>query len=132
MPQMANIAVTKNDGTTAVTYTQVVPSAGDRSPALWRNLTVGTASAHRPTLTCSAQPNGPKTARRVNVSFVWPTIAASATGQVTVVDKSIFEGSWLLPVSVPDADINEFASQLSKLLASTLLVDTVKSAFAPT
>jgi len=132
MAQIANITVKKNDGTTDATYTAVVPSAGDKTPAIWRNQSVGSAAAHRPELRVSSQSNGPKTARRVEATFVYPTTATGSDGKVIVSDRLVFTGSWVLPQGMPDADINEAVSQGVNLLASTLMKDTLKSGYAPT
>jgi len=50
MPTMGNIVVKKADGTTDITYSSVVPSAGDTSPAIWQSQTVGSAPLHYPQL----------------------------------------------------------------------------------
>lgn len=48
MPTLSNITVKKNDGTTDVIYTGVAPSAGDKSPAVLRNNSLGSAAAFHP------------------------------------------------------------------------------------
>lgn len=132
MPQMANITVKKNDGTTDVVYTQKVASAGDKSAAVWRNETVGTAAAHRPELQETSQYNGPRTARRVNLKFTYPTLVTGSDGKTQVVDRFLFEGSALVPLGMPDADINEAVSQCMNLGASVLIKDSLKTGYAPT
>lgn len=132
MPSIANIVVKKNDGTTDVTYTAVVPSSGDKNPAVWRNNSVGTAAAHRPEYRLSSESNGPRTARRVREVFVYPTTTVGTDGKTYVQDKAIKEVTWTLPINMPDADLNEFVSQGANLDASTLVKDSVKSGYAPT
>lgn len=132
MAAIADIIVKKNDAVTNITYTAVVPSAGDKSPAIWRSNSVGTAAAHRPELRVSSQSNGPKTARRVEIAFVYPTTVTGSDGKVTVSDRSVFTGSMVLPQGMPDADINEAAAQLGNLLVSSLMQTTLKSGYAPT
>lgn len=132
MPQAANITIKKNDGTTDVVYTSVVPSAGDKTPAIFRNLTVGTAASHRPELKVVSRDNGPNTARRVESTFVYPVLATGSDGKVNVVDRAVITVSAVVPKSMPDADVNEAVSQGFNLHASTLLKDTVKSGYAPT
>jgi hypothetical protein len=129
---MANVSVLKNDGTTSVLYTAVVPSAGDKSAAVWRNLTVGTAAAHRPEAKMVSLNNGPASARRVRVEFRYPTLVTDTTGKTQVADSLRFEGSWLVPQGMPDTDVNEGVSQLANLLAAALFKDSVKSGYAPT
>lgn len=132
MPQMANITVKKNDGTTDVIYTAVVPSAGDKTPAIWRNNTVGTAISHRPEVRVTSRDNGTNAARRVDVLAVYPTTATGSDGRINVVDKAILNASFLVPKGMLEADVNEAVSQTLNLLASTLIKDTVKSGYAPT
>lgn len=132
MPAIANIVVKKNDGTTDVTYTAIVPSSGDKNAAVWRNQSVGTAAAHRPEYRISSEFNGPRTARRVKETYVYPVTAVGTDGKTNVVDKAIKEVTWTLPVTMPDADINEFVSQGANLDASTLIKDSVKTGYAPT
>lgn len=132
MPQMANITVKKNDGTTDIVYTAMIPSAGDKSAAIWRSNSVGTAPAFRPELTCLSQSNGPRTARRVNLKFSYPSLVTGSDGKVSVADRAIIEVSAVVPQGMADADLNEAVSQGLNLAASTLIKDTVKAGFAPT
>lgn len=132
MPSMANITVKKNDGTTDVMFTAVVPSAGDKSSAVWRSMSVGTAPSHRPELRCSSQSNGANTARRVEGTFVYPQTVTGTDGKITVANKAFLSFSALVPQSMADAEINEFVSQGVNLAASTLVKDTIKSGYAPT
>lgn len=130
MPAMANITVKKNDGTTDVVYTAVQPSAGDKSPAVWQNQTVGTAVAHRPEFRATAQDNGTNTARRLSVAYVYPSLVNGTDGRVSVGDKVTFSGSFTLPKNMPVADTNEAASQLSNLIAAALVKEMLKSGYA--
>jgi len=131
MPNMANITVKKNDGTTDVVYTQQIPSAGDKSPAIWRNLTVGTAAAHRPELKVHTQSNGTASARRVNFNYMYPTLVTGSDGRTSVSDKLLITISALVPMGMPDVDLNEGVSQGLNLASSVLIKDTLKSGFAP-
>lgn len=131
MPNMANITVKKNDGTTDVVYTQQIPSAGDKSPAIWRNLTVGSAASHRPELKVHTQSNGNATARRVNFNFMYPTLVTGSDGRTSVSDRLLITISALVPLGMPDVDLNEGVAQGLNLAASSLIKDTLKSGFAP-
>lgn len=132
MPNMANITVKKNDGTTDVTYTAVVPSAGDKTQAIWKNQTVGTAMGHRPELRVLSRDNGTSTARRVEVEFTYPSLVVGSDGKTNIADRFGFVGSFLVPKGMADADINEAASQAVNLMASTLFKDSLKTGYAPT
>lgn len=132
MPQIADLVVKKNDGATNVTYTAVVPSAGDRSAALWRNQSVGTAPGHRPALTVSSRPNGTGSARRVDVEFSYPSLVVGTDGKTNIADRFVMTGSMVVPNGMADADIAEAVSQNVNLLATTLFKDSVKAGYAPT
>lgn len=132
MPNMAAITVKKNDGTTDVVYTNVAASSGDKTPAVWRNNTVGTAAAHRPEFTVSSQSNGPRTARRLLIKGTYPTLVTGSDGKVSVADRFIFDATVVVPQGMPDADVNEGASQMCNLIASTLVKDQIKSGYAAT
>lgn len=132
MPNAANITIKKNDGTTDVLYTSVVPSAGDKSPAVWRNNTIGTASAHRPEIRVVSRDNGPGSARRIDVSAVYPYTVTGTDGKIVVADKFTFTASGLVPKAMPDVDVNEAVSQTLNLMASQLFKDQFKSGYSAT
>lgn len=132
MPQLANITVKKNDGTTDVVYTGVVPSAGDKSPAVWRSNSVGTAIAFRPELRLSSQSNGNRTLRRLEGSFTYPTTVVDSAGKTSVADRGFINFSIGVPQGMPDADVGEFISQGCNLIAAQLIKDSAKSGYAPT
>lgn len=132
MPNMANVTIKKNDGTTDVIYTAVVPSAGDKTPAIWKNQTLGTASAHRPEMKLMSRENGTGNARRVEGVFTYPTLALGTDGKLNVVDKVIANVSMVVPKGMPDADVNEAVSQCFNLFAAALFKDSFKTGYAPT
>lgn len=133
MPQFANITVKKNDGTTDVTYTGVIPSGGDKTPAVWRSQSAGTAVAFQPTLQLRAQSNGPKTARRVETSFVYQQTAVdSTTGLTQVVNRLPITVSAAVPMEMPQNVIDEAISQCFALHSSTLIKDCFKTGAAAT
>lgn len=133
MPSIANITVKKNDGTTDITYTAVVPSAGDKSPAIWRSQTVGTAASHQPEFRMTSRANGTGSGRRVDMHAQYPTLVTSpADGRVSVADRLVFDVSVLVPLGMLTADVNEAVSQFHNILAQTLVKDSVKTGFAPT
>jgi hypothetical protein len=132
MPQMANITVKKNDGTTDIVYTAMIPSAGDKSAAIWRSNTIGSAAAFRPELQALSAPNGPKTARRVNLKYSYPSLVVGGDGKTSISDRLILDISAVVPQGMADADVNEAVSQGLNLCASQLIKDTVKAGFAPT
>lgn len=133
MPTMANITVKKADGTTDVVYTALQGSSGDGVAAVWRNETVGSAAGHKPVVSMASRWNGPRTARRVDASFVYPQIATDTnTGLTSVVNKVPVTISAVVPAAVPDATVAEAIAQAINLFDSTLFVDSFKAGYAPT
>jgi hypothetical protein len=131
MPQMADMTVKKNDGTTDVTYTAVQPAAGDKSPAIWRNESVGTAASHRPTFTCQSRYNGNNTARKIDANLTYPTTYVGADGRTYVGDKGLLHMDGTLPVNMDVTSINELVAQAANLLKHALMQSAFKSGFAP-
>lgn len=131
MPSAANITVKKNDGVTDIIYTSVVPSSGDKNPAIWRSESVGTALSHRPTFSLSSRNNGTGTARRLEGSVVYPTTVTGSDGKITVADKAIINIGGLIPNGMPTADVNEAVSQAMNLFVATLTKDSFKAGYAP-
>lgn len=132
MPAQTNLTVKKNDGTTDVTYSMVAPAGGDKSPAIWRNESIGTAASHRPTLQVSSRNNGTGTARRVEGRYVYPSTVTGSDGKVAVADRLIIEISAVVPSGMPTADVNEAVSQGLNLYASAQMKDSCKTGYAPT
>lgn len=133
MPQLDNLTVKKNDGTTDIVYTGVVPSSGEKSPAIWRSLTVGSASAHQPEVRMVSRANGTHTGRRFDVHMQYPTLVTSPSdGRVSVADRLVFDVSVLVPLNMATTDVNEAVSQLCNILATPLVKSCFKTGFAPT
>lgn len=132
MPQLADISVKANDGTTNVVYTGVLASSGDKTPALWRNNAIAAANIFRPTYTVQSHSNGPKTARRVEGVYQYPTTTVGSDGKVNLSNRGIISFSALVPQGMLDSEVNEFVSQGLNLFNATLTKDQVKSGFAAT
>jgi hypothetical protein len=128
---MANITVKKNDGTTDQVWTSVQASGGDKSPAIWRNLSVGTAASFNPEAKMMSRPNGDGTIRRVEGMIDWKQSAVGTDGITRKVNVGLFSFNAVVPQGMPAADVNEFVSQATNLVASVLFKDSLKSGFAP-
>lgn len=131
MPALANITVKKADGTTDVTYTAVAGAAGDNTPALFRNNTIGTTLAERPTLLIRSLSNGPKTARRINVDYSWPITSQDAGGNKTITGRMTGSASCLVPQNQDVAAIAEQAHQFANLIGSAIVKACFNEGFAP-
>lgn len=132
MPQMADVIVKKADETTNTTYSQVVPSAGDKSPAVWKNNSVGSAPAHKPTVRCTSRTNGTNTARRVDLTLLYPQLATDSSGTVSVVNTLKVDVVAYVPQGMPQTDIDEGVAQACNFIASTLIKSVLKSGYSPT
>jgi hypothetical protein len=130
---MADIVVKKSDTTTDVTYTGVVPSAGDTSPARWLSNSVGSAPGHKPSFSLSSRYNGPKTARRMDGHYEYPSLTTSAdTGKTVVTDKFVADSSFVIPLGMAQADIDEACAQAVNLYASALVKACLKAGYSAT
>lgn len=131
MPTLANITVKKADGSTDVVYTAVAGAAGDKTPAVFRNDTVGTTIAERPTLLIASRDNGPRTGRRVEVNFAWPTSVEDSAGNKTITGRMTGSASVLIPQNQEVENISEQAYQFGNLLASAIMKASFAEGYAP-
>lgn len=131
MPTLGNITIKKADGTTDVTYVAVSGAAGDGTPAIFRNPTVGATRAEFPSLLVKASDNGPRTARRVRVDFSWPIPATDAGGNTVIAGRMSGECSVLIPQNQTPAVIQEQAFQFGNLLGSVLMKQCFAEGAAP-
>lgn len=130
MPSLSNITVKKADGTTDVVWSGIVPSSGDKTPAVWKSLTVGATPGVRPEFRVISESNAAGTTRRVKSSMNWPSSVVDANGRPVVLDKC--SGSTLFTVAqnMTDAEISEFVNQYANLLASALYKEMCKTGYA--
>jgi len=132
MPNLGNITIKKADGTTDVLFTGVSPSAGDKSPAIFRSNSVGSSVLARPELRVTAQNNGTNTARRIKIDFTYPQVADNiVAGTRQVVGRANFSLTGIVPVAMDDEIVTEACTQVINLLASSLMRDVVLSGYAP-
>jgi hypothetical protein len=133
MPALADITVKMADGTTNITYTGIVPSAGDKTPAVWRSNSVGGSIGQRPELRVQSASNGDNSARRITINYSYPSLFTdSNTGRVSVDKRLNWSLSASIPVEMTDADLAEAVEQGNNLLAATLVKSSMKSGYSPT
>lgn len=131
MPQIADITVKKNDGTTNIVYTAVSPSSGDGTPAIWKSQTVGSAAAHQPEFRLSSRDASNGARRALRATYVYPMIATNtSTTLTTVVERASGDVNWVIPKGMAQADVNEFVSQMSNLIVASLIVACVKAGYS--
>lgn len=131
MPSMANITVLKNDGTTNQVWTAVQASGGDKSPAIWRNQSVGVAASFMPEMRMTSRPNQDGSVRRLEGTIDWKQSATGTDGITRKVNVALLKFEAVVPQGLPAADLNEYASQATNLLASALIKQALKDGFAP-
>lgn len=132
MSTIGNITVKKADGTTDVTYVAAVPSAGDKSPAVWTQDAASGVQAMRPRFEMKTQNNGSNTLRQAHFALKFPV---GYTDPVTGVDTRLasieFAGSLFCAKQLTTTQWAEAFAQLGNLLCSTLIRDSVTTGFAP-
>lgn len=132
MATMANITVNNAAGA-AVVYNAASPSAGDRSPAVWRQNGIGSTLGGRPIFTLLTRDNGTRTARHVSATFKFPlSYTDPVSGKVSTVATIPFTLEGTLPTNVDVAQIKEAYVQLGNLLVSSLVRASVEEGYAPT
>lgn len=132
MAALADITVKKADGTTDIVYTGVVPSSGDKTPAVWRSNSVGSALAFRPELRLMTELTAKNTGRRFTATFSFPSVALdTTTSRSSVAQRGNFTLTGVIPLDMPDADVREYVYQGFNLLASALIKTSVSSGYAP-
>lgn len=128
MNSMADITVKKNDGSTDIVYVAQQPSAGDKSPAIWRADALGAAIAFRPEYRLTAKDSPDGKSRLMTNTYRYPQIATdSTTTLVSVVKTASFNLQVNLPKEMTQADINEACAQYANLLDSTLIQACLKA-----
>lgn len=132
MTTAADITIKKADGTTDILWSLLAGSGGDTAPAIWRSNTAAGTIGQRPTFSISSKWNGPKTARRVDMSGSFPSVYTNtSTGQTEVRGSIPMTVSFAVPANIAQTDLNEAAAQLSNLVATVLAKSAVSTGYAP-
>lgn len=131
MSAITNITGVLSDNVTAFTLTGVQGSSGTGSPAVYRNLSASTVSAHQPEARIRIAENGARTklAPRYEVSI--PVIATDANGQPFVKSRS----NWTVTGSVSSDTGAALRADHLKILAAVIgsedSISTLQIGFAP-
>lgn len=130
MPSLANITVKKSDDTTDITYTGLQPSAGDGSPAVWRQMAQPYPSC-QPELRLIAKPAKGKMGRSVRGTFVYPqAMVNSTTGITSVLTTAFGDFTFVLDKNMSQIEINEAAVQFANLISSALIRSCMATGFS--
>lgn len=131
MPTLVNLTVKKYDGTTDVTYVPVSAASSDGVFAEYHNVSGFPIPATRPSFKVSTRNNGKGTARRISCVFRWPLFYTDPNGKVVTSGSVPGEFSIVLPQDVDPSVVREAHQQFAKLIASSLMRDTMDQGYAP-
>lgn len=130
MPQLANITVKMNNGTTDIVYTAMQPSSGDGVAAVWRQTTNAYPSCQAE-LRIAAKPAKGKMGRSVRGTFVYPqAITNSTTGVTSVLTTAYADFNFVLDKQMSQVEINEASAQFANLMASALVKSCLAAGFS--
>lgn len=133
MAAITNVTVKKADGTTDIVYTAIQPASGDGQFAVWRQEDLTVPQAFRPKLSMKVSDNGPKTARKPHLEYVYPfTYTDSTTGLKKMAHLVLSSADFLVPTEVPDATVAEAVHQFTNLCVNTAVRDSIKAGISPT
>lgn len=133
MPSAASITIKKNDGTTNVVYNLLAASGGDKSPAVWRCGSASGTGGQQPSMTMQSRNNGDNTARRMDMTFVFPSVYTDASSSLTQIrSKQIFNVTSVLPLDTGAADVLEGPAQFAHFLNDPLVISCLQSGYAAT
>lgn len=130
MPTMANITV-KNAANADVVYVAKVPSAGDKTPAVWTFDGAHAIQGFRPKFVLGTRDNGPKNARILEGSLSFPVIATVDSVDVRVATVPISLVA-TLPTNVDASKVYDAAVQATNLFVATLVRQCFSTGYAPT
>lgn len=130
MPSMANISV-QNKAAATVVYVAATPSAGDRSPAVWRLSAASAVIGNRPKFQLLTRDNSRGNGRVFQASFSFPILQTIA-GAETVVAKVPLSVEGTLPTNVDNTLVEDAFVQFGNLLVSALIRASASEGYAPT
>lgn len=132
MPAMANMTVLDGAGGNVV-YTAATPSAGDRSPAVWRANALSGRLSERPIFTVLTRDNAKRTARHLSITHRFPiTFVDPVTSVSTIVATVPFSCEVTLPINVDAVDVKNAFVQAGNLIVQTLIRSVAEEGYAPT
>lgn len=132
MSTISNITVKKADNTTDVTYTGVASSAGDKTPALWRDQAASGVLGVQPMFSMTASPNKTGTYRHVNFKFAMPYKVVDANGLDTApLGATTGDAHFAFPMALPATARAEAVAQFANILASEIVKAYAGSTYAP-
>jgi hypothetical protein len=127
---MANIVIT-NAAAASRTFTAATASAGDKSPAVWRDVASHVNIGFRPKLSCMTRDNANRNGRVIDLSFSFPVVETiSSVDTLTATVPLRLTGT--LPTNVSATVVADAFHQMGALVASTLIRSVAAEGYAPT
>jgi len=130
MPAMANITV-KNKANADVIYVAATPSAGDKSPAKWRQNAASGVIGWRPSLDVTTRDNANRNGRHMSGVYKFP-ITGVVNGETKLLATVPFSFDGTLPTNVDSAQVDEAFVQFGNLLASALVRSIAAEGYSAT
>jgi hypothetical protein len=130
MPSAADITVKKADGSTDVVFHIRAPSAGDKTPAVWKD-DAASILGHQPSYETKFSSNVQQTYRHANTKLSFPVVE-DVGGTNVVTGMILVETHISLPVNVATTTWLEAWAQGMNLNNSTLVRSCVSSGFNAT
>ncbi len=133
MPQMADVTTKLANGTDYV-MSALQPSAGDKSPAVWRQESEASylPPAMRSTIAVTAKANQARTVRYINLNYQVP-ISVEDTSTGTRVPQGVITArvELVIPQNLASSHVENVASILPTFMNSTLMKSVVATQYAP-
>lgn len=130
MPSMANITV-KDSASVDVIYVAAVPSAGDRSPAIWRANALSPIIGFRPSFSVMTRDNQKQSGRIMEASFRFPVLG-TIDGQTVLLATVPFTFAGTIPTNIDSTLALNAFTQFGNLCAASLIRSVVSDGYAPT
>lgn len=130
MPTMANITV-KNAANADVIYVAKVPSAGDKTPAVWIQDAAHAIVGFRPVFDVQTRTNGSGNGRILTATLRFPVIqTVNSVDSVAAICPWTITGT--IPTNVDATKVQDAFVQLGNLAASALIRSAASDGYAPT
>lgn len=135
MPQGSDLTIKKADGSTNIVWAYVSPSSGDKTPAVWKSQSVGTAPAFQPEFRLSARDVVVEKvpSRALRGTIMYPQLKTDTTTGVTSVHRTgraMFDFTFARDMAA--VDVNELAAQLGGLISAAVIQACLKSGYSAT
>lgn len=131
MSAITNITGLLSDAATPFTLIGVQGSAGANLPAVYRDQSTSTVSAHQAEVRLRVGENGARTKLTPRVEVSIPTIATDANGQPYVVRRQNYTITGSISSNAPSAERKDGAAIVGAVMSSADFAAMIATGFAP-